>query len=699
MSSKLIGSWCLSDGAFFPCSIHNIGDDGKTVLIVPGEGQSFTLVIKNFRQNIETGGEPHKVSRIKSTGYNLVETVVTARNTVSRGSSGQLVVFSSFRECNVVGGIEGVKAIGTMDGGSKLTVIRVTEDNKMRLDVFADLVGCNMGSIVHSFDLTWEKNEFEVTRNRQVHKVKTVQIAKNSSKLFTRFLNCIDIAEETEIILFTMDNGLYWLKILEGSYEIVTVRMYPSIVLDYNYAHNTGCFAVLVSNAVLYIYSISEDADCLLLQEDKRYLGPIVEAHYFITELSTFIYSNGSHVIQIRYYYSELSKAILHVSKELQIVGVTGITYLDHAKMAICVTENRLFYSVPVHKLTDLNTNQQNDYFELTNEILSQANQMTCLLTNEVTVEKTIAQQINQEKVQIDVLTQAANRMYGKLITAELLYHKHLPNLHYNTLLLNDKACLSNMFVQIEIILSKGIRECINRQSNWLLQVCLDDDAIQIQLEKMNYIEDNTIRLLAPIEESTFRMHGFPRIEINAIITVTHDQDKLMLKIPIQVRNEENFASLFEASLHEPKIVNPRAKLPTEEARDLIRQCEQKPVSEAMLLEWDLRGLMEFPTIGSLLNQIGIPMNNIIVEKAFLKLGNQLCEVNQVDPHAFRFNTKSPGVLYLVKVLCNEKLRHKSKTEIEKLKAIRLQLLQCESDFQSIASFYRQIRTSFDTWR
>ncbi|KXJ69052.1 hypothetical protein RP20_CCG000370 [Aedes albopictus] len=671
MSAKLIHGWSLPDGAFFPCSIHSIGNDAKTVLIVPGGGvgQVFTLVIKNFQHNVHAdGAPPHKVFRIKlkkGEGRNcLAETVITASHTVSRTVGGELVVFGSFREGNVIDGIQGIKAIGCMEEGSKLAVIRAGGENKLKLEVLDDLVACQVNDVLQSFDLPWEKSEFEVSHDSQMYKIKSVRIAKNDSKFFKRFLNCNDIAEEKEIILFTMDNGLYWLKILEGSYEIVTVKLYPALIEDYSYAPTTGCFAVLVSNAVLHIYSISEDADCLLLQEDKRYLGPSVDTHLFIAELSTFLYSSRSHVTQIRYYYSELSKAILNVSKEIQIVGVVGMTYLDYAKMAVCITDNRLFYSVPIHKLTDANCNPQNAYFELTDEILSQANQMTCLLTNEVTIEKAIVKQINHEQVQIDILASGDNHVHEKLIEVELMYHKHLPNLRYSTLILNDKAHISNLFVQMDITLNRGIKAIVNRQRDWHLLVCLDEVITQIPFNKVNYVEDTIIRILAPIEASQVQRHGFPRIEINAMVTVTHHHDRLMLEVPLKLKSQDNVVVLFEASSHEPKTTNPESQL-TNVPRDLIRHCEQKPSVRAPTLEFHLQRLAECPTLNNFLSQIGIPLDSCdnagtaTKNKGYIRLGDFLCEVEQADQGKFRFKSTSAGALYLLKVLCSKKFQHK----------------------------------------
>lgn len=83
MSAKLIKGWYIPDSLFLPFSIHNVGEDAKTVLIVPGDDQIFTLVIKNCEQTIQTESDPHKVSCIKSKG-SLAETIITSLSTIGR---------------------------------------------------------------------------------------------------------------------------------------------------------------------------------------------------------------------------------------------------------------------------------------------------------------------------------------------------------------------------------------------------------------------------------------------------------------------------------------------------------------------------------------------------------------------------------------------------------------------------------------
>ncbi|XP_065088469.1 uncharacterized protein LOC135709948 [Ochlerotatus camptorhynchus] len=704
MSVKIISNWSLPDSAFFPYSLHSIGDNGKMVLIVPGEGQIFTLVIKNLQQNIQSGGSPHKISRIKlaESDSSLAETVVTSTNTVSCKDNGELVVFSSFRECTAVEGISGVKAISTMESGKKILLIRLIGGRTLQLEVFDDLSGCQIGDCLKSFDLSWEKNEFDTSRYSQVHKMKTIVIDRVNSKFFKRFLNFRDLLEGTEPILFTMDNGLYWLKTLDGSYEIVTVKLYPSLILDFNFASSTGCFSVLLANAVMHIYSISEDTESLLIQEDSRHLGPTIDSHIFITELSTLLYSSGSQITQMRYYYSEINKTIQHVAKDIPIIGVTGITYLQFAEMAICVTENRQFYSVPITQLTDFNGNQQNDYFEVTSEILSQANQMTCFLTNEVNVESRMAKAIEQERLKVDILTSAINQnVYTNFFAADLKYHKHLPHRCYSTLILGESNG-SNIFVQIDVLFRNGIKEVMMHQKNWMLILSIDNVVTQIPLAKVNYLADNTVRLLVTIDEYRFQKLGFPRIETSMSVRITHCHDSIELDIPIKIQSLDDIAELFEASSYEPNTAAVQESHLSTVAGDLVRHCEYLPLIASHNIYFNLRGLKDVPHVGKLLSILEIAIipnkNDETLEKAYIRLGNQICEVQRSDQDEFRFISNSPGMLFLLKVLCSRNCQ-KISVNADKLKAFRLKLAQCETEREHIVSYYRQIRTTFDTWR
>ncbi|XP_055542824.1 uncharacterized protein LOC129728411 [Wyeomyia smithii] len=97
---KLLEGWTIPDNTFYPLRLSSIGNDDKTVLIVAGEQQIYTLVIKKFKDTVQSSKTPHKTSCIalKSIGT-IVDTVITAQNTISCVDSGQLILFSSFREC------------------------------------------------------------------------------------------------------------------------------------------------------------------------------------------------------------------------------------------------------------------------------------------------------------------------------------------------------------------------------------------------------------------------------------------------------------------------------------------------------------------------------------------------------------------------------------------------------------------------
>ncbi|XP_058816498.1 uncharacterized protein LOC131679774 isoform X2 [Topomyia yanbarensis] len=687
-------SWIIPDRTFYPYSLYSIGDNTKTVLMVSSENQIYTLVFKNITEIFESDEAPHKTSCINLHGT-VSDTVVTSHNTISRKDDGKLIVFKSFRECEPVGGIAGVKAICSTNNGAKLLLMRLINHDQLQLELLDDVSDQSVPQPLKIYDLSWEKTSFETSRKDQSHKVATVYVSKENLRFFQRFFNCKDLSLGTEQVVFTIDNGLFWIKEIADTYEVVTLKLYPASINEFGFASSTGCFSVILENAMLAIYCISEDPGNLLIQEQKIFLGPNVESFQFISDLGMIIYSNGDNIVQLRYFYSELSKSIQSESKEISIAGVTGITYLNFARTAICITENCLIYAISITPF-NANQEQQNGYFELTDELLTQAKQMTCYLTNELNTSKKITHLIEQKQLHYDVLTRASNMsLYRNLIKSTLLFHKRIPDIQYNTLYLGE-SFMDTFCCVVSIDFTNDFQQLLIRQKHWILSAIFGKMQYRIKLSTINYFE-GLIQLVHPITKRNLKMQGFPDVSISLSSVMCHFHDCLSIQIPIDISNATNISSLFEAnlcSIYENMTVYEDDLQYMVCA--LVNRYEQRsniaPVIECSF-EKNNTNVTDF------LNDADIRVPSAISESTellYLHIGGLVVKVhwNPLHRNKIRLASDAPFIILLLKMAYYRKCIQQLTLQSTSLKAILLQVAQCEVQRGDLISYYRQIRTA-----
>ncbi|KAL9706749.1 hypothetical protein quinque_010267 [Culex quinquefasciatus] len=698
MSAKLVTNWRFPSGSFYPCSLYSVGNEDKTVFIVPGDRDVYTLVVKNLTENIRSCGSPHNVTNIKLADASLVQIVALVDHTVGLKESGELVGFPSSRECRTLEGTSGVRAICAVEGGTKLALMRLLEEDRLQLEVVDDVSGPRIGSSTRTFDLSWEKSGFPISRKQQSCTIRTVLVRAESLKFFQRLLNCKDLAEGTELILFTLDNGLYWIKLDGESYEVVAVKLFPVNIRDFNFASCTSCFSTLLDNNVLNVCSISVEPENLLIQESNICLGHCVEAHEFVSELGLLVYSNGSQLVQLKYYFSELIKTIEKESKEFSLAGVVALTFLDHDKLVISITENRLIYSTPITSTNDRTNLQKNDYFELTDEVLSQAKQMTCLLTNEAELNRKTVQQVGEEKTKIEILSSVSNQSYFKnFVNAHLRFNRKMPTFSSDVLLLGEVSGDIRLMAEVQFTFKNDFQRILNLQKQWTIVVAIDAKVHHIQLDAFNS-DCNSIRLLYPLSEQYFIQKGLPTIIVSLVRLVHHARDCLSLQIPIKLQSNDDFADLLEFGRAQPlnKLAAGRKDL-HDTIRSLINLNERRPLQTTASIEYRLKMPPSVRSLATFLTRAGFAVLETVNEstvQVYLSLGGAEVEVRwDATGSEICLKSCSPAILKLVKT-ASFRVQSKDGVSMDKLKTIQLRLTQSDQRSENVISLYRQLRSS-----
>ncbi|XP_055638965.1 uncharacterized protein LOC129776984 [Toxorhynchites rutilus septentrionalis] len=413
------------------------------------------------------------------------------------------------------------------------------------------------------------------------------------------------------------------------------------------------------------------------------------------------MYSNGSQVTLLRYFYSEISQSIQKEITHIQLAGVVGITYLEFAEIALCITDNRLFFSVPITFGNRCNDTAVGDeYFELTNELLTEAKQMTCYLTSEVEIGKTITSAIGHEQQKFDILTCINNQsLYRNSIQSKLIFHNTAPARTHDSVWIESRSTDSIIFAEIAIIFQNKIGEILARQRRWNLVLTSNARVAQLQIGTSISCENNSVRLIYPIDRRSVDYQGLPSFQIGLLGVVDHFLDSILLDISLKLNYDYNIGHLFDVTLSASKRhseVNENGLQNT--VRSLICQCEQQLLSTYPAIECCINRTKSVENMVEFLSSIGISNFTIAGKETRMVYAHiENLESSVIwDPERDHLSLKStsPGMLKELKMLCSEKLEPSEKTELNTLKAMQLELVQCEFQREIITAFYRRLRTS-----
>ncbi|XP_055596815.1 uncharacterized protein LOC129746908 isoform X2 [Uranotaenia lowii] len=680
--------------------MYGVGDNDKTVFIIPGEREVFTVAIKNLTEVIQNGETPYKVTTVRANPpAMLLGVTVTAQNTICYTCDGQLAVFSSFRNCVPVEGIRNVKAIAAMDKGSKLVIISLINGDKLKLEVIEDLCDERITKSLGCYDLSWENKGFLTNRYDQRLCVKTIRVTGSNKKFFQRLLNSKDFLEDVEIIVFTVNSGLFWLKILEDSYEVVAIKTYASKIVEVDFSHSSCCFAVLLENAILNVISISNEPERCLLEEEYFSLGHEVEAFIFLEDLGTILFSDGYKLVQLRFFYSELSKTVDKETKEIALHGVVGIVHVKFADVAICITENCLFHAIFIqHEYYNCKDAETGKYFEITNEVLTQAKQMTCLLTNEVEIHNKLIETINEEQAQTNVMNILCNTtLYKKFVSAKLTQHNRIPSTICETVFLEKTTMDNCLFIHIELFLKTDFSKVL-QNSNWMISVEVDSFRKLFRLDKTLDKEHECVQMILPVRANYLNQKGLPSLVLSLLKVVSHTNDCLILEIPVNLQTSNDVGHSIESRKpkHNYVVSNPhKDTIPM--AKALICQNQNEKPGEKKNIEYCFKISQTVDYISQLLHK-GIGIHEQILqtvadeENSSLWLGTEIMAEMCLQKEHGKCTIRSyyPGFLLIIKrrILQSEVVDHKcSRNE---LMALNLRLTRIELDLVSIIQLYQK---------
>lgn len=356
MAPKALRSWKLSKfpDPFYPFGIRCIGSGINYAISIWSAHTVDNLIFRNFPEAIKKDEPAKKTYSHPSLEPDCIEDMkVGSRDTVMLMSSGQLKYFESPKRSKTVEYLSDVRAICNCHDGFVLI-----ETPNRGADIFIEFHPEAFPRIDDDdenrrrYDISFEKSPCQSTWLDSHFTVKELVFRKVEPLM--RYLLQIDEHrkfKDAEImygILFVVDQSLLSFHI---NPEDESILVDPVITSSANISN----FWLSKDETTIFLLLESGAIECIALNEDngkiesyKIYLEmftEIVSCDFFDDILT---YSDGFKVFHGTFQYNEDAKRFNYQSNREDLSGVAALTILKEWDLVICISENHIFYAIPL---------------------------------------------------------------------------------------------------------------------------------------------------------------------------------------------------------------------------------------------------------------------------------------------------------------------------------------------------------------
>ncbi|CAO1302446.1 unnamed protein product [Diamesa serratosioi] len=377
-------------------------------------------------------------------------------------------------------------------------IIKSSNDNKLFLELYdSSKFAFNVQNPTRQFDLTWQKVEgsAELTRENEKYFVKIIQLNSKNMSLMNALL-VEDSKRSDQILLLSIDEKLYWINYTkdELDYTIETILVMRSKIVAMELMQNL--FLVL-EHSVLSLYFTTTEPRILSLKE--IYLGEILSFE-FVHEKCCFVYSNGFKIF-ILYFLIPGHENSHYEKVEIELSGIVAMTYVMELNLILGISENNLFYQIPLKNKKIPSTLSREEFIEIEPQHVNEIKNINRILDIKRRGFLELEKMYEEEQKQL-VLIKSWNNLEEQNIMCKRIYNSDDQTVHFEVDL---KNCNIEAFENFKICLSCESEENTNVIST---QSKISDNIIKLVLSKKNL----TLNISSVSLHRVIDLHKNPRI-------------------------------------------------------------------------------------------------------------------------------------------------------------------------------------------
>uniref|UniRef100_A0A182NAT0 Uncharacterized protein n=1 Tax=Anopheles dirus TaxID=7168 RepID=A0A182NAT0_9DIPT len=697
LSWKFLPNWRLAVSNFYPISMVNVSKNGQpgAVIMVASAEQVVSLSVPNIDRTLGEVDLPAIFTSCDPEHCDPLRDLKTSgTNVISVTSDGQLMVHDTTKDRFVAIEPYNHSLLHAEQGptNGELFIVRQTNNGQIVLEVIEIFAGCTTHAALKSYELVTESIHAGARFS-----IRSVTVNEANQRFWSDFLGFIKLSIADQVLLVAINNTLYWLKehLDSGDSDLIAVRCFASVVLDFDFSEGNHCLTVLLQAGVLVVFSQSQDPDALLVSSTFSYLHAPVEAHAFDRANNAFLYSNGLCTYRVHCHYSVETKQIATEVEEIPIRGVIAITLLESKSVALLLTENNQFYSLDRAGSGQKQAVSTSTKFVLEKNMRSVSKRLTKRLTDEIRFDKRLEEAIQVEQAKFDILALYRNRTVFKgLSRMDIVFHSEMPSKHARTLAIGKQTGTVCIFVSVKIEINLGFFKLLSGQKCWF--VCIEyNDHFTTHSVHETFSSDGALHAIIFLCKRELT-NGLPNVRSWLLASVQHGQENLLLTIAVPPSTNTTEASAVRLiQTAESSVLPSRRRTLQRAACDVIAQ-NNPPLTvrrsfEAPLLTYCIRNEHS--------KAKAVSFSTALESNAHVDTWSVLDEQISISWHgeqraAIVLKAFCPVAMALVKrfLLDPEEYAGEMERRRDKLKGFLLEL-QAVGDAALIAQLYQRVRS------
>lgn len=352
MKSKRLRSWTIPPDlhSFYPTAMRCVGYGQEYAISIFSAHTIVTLIFPYLSDAIENDKKPLKYYLHKNLQPDVISNIVTCQNeSLVLFANGTVKIFKSPKKLEMVRYWSDVKAICSCEYG--FAMIKLTDgDRKVVMEFHPDSFTANDVTQRRIFDISFDEHSgLESTWRNSRYTISELVV---SAALFAFIRNEPEKVDDSKrVLFFSVDCNLFLFqpiddreRIDDTDHEISHVASFSSNIVHF-WLSNSGEAVILEleSEAVSILYPKRDENR---LECQTLFLAMNIEASIFFNDI--FAYSDGRKVEWGKLALNEVSGKFEYSRSDVNLVGISAMAFLESVNGMMCVSENRLFYIIPM---------------------------------------------------------------------------------------------------------------------------------------------------------------------------------------------------------------------------------------------------------------------------------------------------------------------------------------------------------------
>ena len=664
---KALNGWKLSNSSqpFYPFGIECIGSGSECAILVWAAHSVETLVFRNFKDAIGGNAPVQKSYLLPSLLPETITAVaVGSQESVVLMRSGALRYFKSPRKLLNVDYLSNVKAICSCREGFALIKLDPS-GSSIFIEIHPDAFPRIDDEDEHRtlYDISLESSVCQSTWKECQFVLKELCVKNSESEQFFRYLlhfdESCDFGEKKSLIFFVADCNFHVL-LREDDHEVISIRSSTCRIIDFWLSDSGNQCILLLESGVIEIIHYSTVEGKIAIQ--KVHLGSEVLAYAF-GDSNTFIFSDGFKVFSGRIRYDEISTSFKFDSKSLNLAGIADISIIQEHNVALCISENCIFYTIPLERANDGDSDQI--WMEV-KQVKRQLNSFKQDIAELAETYENMSKELVLQKEMLNAVALKSNISSNEeLFMAKVTISRTQPVRSCSTTILvtnSEHLDRGTYFAKISIIPTKYTNKFNSHLWNirclWQ-EVDQTNRSVNLKVFNDTLLRPFDIHLMLRQSDQLFYLPEFV-IDVNTPVMIGSDFVYLSFSVKVKQSDVGDFIELH----HEMPVIFPSKKITLGPSELLARinqnrQCKRMVGMEDQnrcltyrirlptAISWSHFVTEAIPSERVFGNETSTAVNNIV----YLVLMNESLELTYVPAgQAIQLKSRNPGVMFYGKV-------------------------------------------------